>query len=164
MFCWHLLAAFILLSVEDFYQISANEFIDSIVVTLGKVDVRLHINHSENRQKKSVPFDKSQHWSLARPYGNSSLLLFWPFNMIVQPCSQRAKTTSCGSHVSHYFKYEHKHKTWKAWLILHTLLCLYIMKFDHKMFCFVFFILFSFCLISTFLSSSVFADTSDRLL
>lgn len=59
MFCWHLLAAFILLSIEDFYQISANEFIDSIVVTLGKVDARLHINHRENRQK-SLSFDKSQ--------------------------------------------------------------------------------------------------------
>lgn len=57
MFCGHLLAVEIRLSIEDFYQISANEFIDSIVVMLEKVDVRLHINHSENspeKKKKSL--------------------------------------------------------------------------------------------------------------
>lgn len=35
-FSWHLLPAFIRLSIEDFYQISANEFIDSI--KLGKFE------------------------------------------------------------------------------------------------------------------------------
>lgn len=68
MFCGHLLAVEIRLSIEDFYQISANEFIDSIVVMLEKVDVRLHINHSENspekKKKISVSFGKSQHCSL----------------------------------------------------------------------------------------------------
>lgn len=67
MFCGRLLAVEIRLSIEDFYQISANEFIDSIVVMLEKVDVRLHINHSENSPEKkqiSVSFGKSQHCSL----------------------------------------------------------------------------------------------------
>lgn len=108
MFCWHLLAAFILLSIEDFYQISANEFIDSIVVTLGKVDVRLHINHCENRHKKTLfPLTKAN-IGLWLDQGIQFFVILLTFNMIVQPCSQRAKTTSCRLHVTHYFKYGHR--------------------------------------------------------
>lgn len=83
MFCWHLLAAFILLSIEDFYQISANEFIDSIVVMPGKVDVRLHINHGENRQKKSLFLLVTANTGVWIDQGKQFFVILLTFNVIV---------------------------------------------------------------------------------
>lgn len=57
MVSWHILAAFLFSSIENFDQISANEFIDYIVVMLRNVDLGLHINHCENLKKiKKSPF------------------------------------------------------------------------------------------------------------
>lgn len=123
MFCWNLLAAFILLSIEDFYQISANEFIDSIVITLGKVGVRLHINHRENGHghKKNL-------FLLAKANIGSGLdgeklffLFFWPLIWLYSPVHKGQKQQAVDYTSLIISDIDTEHTTWRALWTLDTL-------------------------------------------
>lgn len=124
MFCWNLLAAFILLSIEDFYQISANEFIDSIVITLGKVGVRLHINHRKNghgHKKRSVSFGKSQHWIWVRWRKTVVFLFFWPLIWLYSPVHKGQKQQAVDYTSLIISDIDTEHTTWGALWTLDTL-------------------------------------------
>lgn len=100
MFFWLLLAAFILLSIEDFYQI------------LGKWVYWLHCCHAGKRLMwgyTSITFLwQKPTLKSGQTKGKEFFVILLTFNMIVQPCSQRAKTTSCRLHVTHYFRFGHR--------------------------------------------------------
>lgn len=155
MFCWHMLAAFILSSIEDFYQISANEFIDPIVVTLGKVDVRLHINHSENRQKKEnlFPVTKADIGVLLNR-GNCYLLFFWPLIWLYSLVQKGQKQQAADYMSVIISNMTPKHKAREALWILDTVLTIHFVIWSEKNPISQF----------NFLSSSIFASVSDYLL
>lgn len=136
MVCWHILAAFLFLSIEDFYQISANEFIDYIVAKLSKVDVGLHINHCENRKKK-ISFDKSLCWSLAIPRKTLLLFSFWPLIWLCSPV-QKGQNQQAVDYVSLIISnMDTQNKSWKGlWYWIHF--CLYPVKFDQTVVFFAF--------------------------
>lgn len=102
-------------------------FIDFTVAKVLEVDVRLHINLFESslkKQKQKTFCNKNLLW-IGWEKQKQTMLLCWPLNMIVQFCSQRAKTTS--SHMSVIISNICTTlKTLKALQISETFFCCYL--------------------------------------
>lgn len=78
-------------------------------------------------KKISVSFGKSQHWIWVRWRKTVVFFILLTFNMIVQPCSQRAKTTSCRLHITHYFRYRHRTYNLKGFVDIRYTFCAHIL-------------------------------------
>lgn len=81
--------------LRQFKPLFGSRTIGCIVTTLRRAEVSLCFSQAENGQ--------SLFFLIEKQHEQKECLFFWPFNMIVKPCSQRAQTTSCKLHVSQYF-------------------------------------------------------------
>lgn len=69
----------------------------------GYTSITMKIDKRKN--KKNLTKTNTGVWQSQR---KQFFVILLTFNVIVQPCSQRAKTTSCRLHVSHYSKCRHR--------------------------------------------------------